>query len=102
MFYLDYVLSAFVRRFKMNDREVIVHFMTAMLYYDRAMKSHGTPTNPQELGCILDVVKIALFPHVSDQTIGEIGEEVLLMDKKLLDIMKRTVEYEGPQPEISQ
>jgi hypothetical protein len=24
------------------------------------------------------------------------------MDKKLLDIMKRTVEYEGPQPEISQ
>ena len=86
----------------MNDRETIVHFMTAMLYYDRAMKSQGTPTNPQELGCILDVAKIALFPHISDQAIEEIGEDVLLMDKKLLDIMKRTVEYEGPQPEILQ
>ena len=86
----------------MNDRETIVHIITAMLYYDRAMKSQGTPMTPQDLGCIVDVAKIALFPHVSDQTIGEIGEEVLLMDKKLLDIMKRTVEYEGPQPEISQ
>ena len=86
----------------MNDRETIVHIITAMLYYDRAMKSQGTPTNPQELGCILDIAKIALFPHISDQAIEEIGEDVLLMDKKLLDIMTRTVEYDGPQPEISQ
>lgn len=85
----------------MNDRETIVHIMTAMLYYDRAMKSQGTPTNPQELGCIVDVVKIALFPHVSDQTIEEIGAEVLLLDRKLTDIMKRTVEFGGPQQEIS-
>ena len=85
----------------MNDRETIVHIITAMLYYDRAMKSQGTPMTPQDLGCIVDVAKIALFPHVSDQTIEEIGADVLLMDKKLLDIMKRTVEYEGPQPEIS-
>ena len=85
----------------MNDRETIVHIITAMLYYDRAMKSQGTPTNPQDLGCIVDVAKIALFPHVSDQTIEEIGAEVLLMDKKLNEIMKRTVEFGGPQQEIS-
>lgn len=86
----------------MNDREVIVQTMTALLYYDRAMKSLGTPTNPEELGCLLNVVKIALFPHVSDQTVEEIGEQILFMDKKLIDIMQRTVEYGGPQPEISQ
>ena len=41
----DCVLSALARRLKMNDRETIVHIITAMLYYDRAMKSQGTPTN---------------------------------------------------------
>ena len=85
----------------MNDRETIVHIMTSLLYYDRAMKSQGTPTSPDELGCIVDVAKIAMFPHISDQTIQEIGQEVLLMDKKLTDIMKRTVEFGGPQQEIS-
>ena len=37
------VLSVFVRIFKMNDREVIVQTLTALLYYDRAMKGLGTP-----------------------------------------------------------
>ena len=86
----------------MNDREVIVQTLTALVYYDRAMKGLGTSVTRQELGVLFDVVKIALFPHVSDQTIGEISQQVLLMDKKLLDIMQRTVEYDGPQPEISQ
>jgi hypothetical protein len=86
----------------MNDREVIVQTLTALVYYDRAMKGLGTPITRQELGVLFDVVKIAVFPHVSDQTIGEISQQVLLMDKKLLDIMQRTVEYDGPQPEISQ
>ena len=72
-----------------------------MLYYDRAMKSQGTPMTPQDLGCIVDIAKIALFPHVSDEVIEEIGAEVLLMDKKLTDILKRTVEFGGPQQEIS-
>ncbi|MBT4327240.1 MAG: hypothetical protein HOD60_10115 [Candidatus Nitrosopelagicus sp.] len=85
----------------MNDRETIVHIITAMLYYDRAMKSQGTPMTPQDLGCIVDIAKIALFPHVSDEVIEEIGAEVLLMDKKLNEIMKRTVEFGGPQQEIS-
>ena len=86
----------------MNDREVIVQTLTALVYYDRAMKGLGTPATPEELGVLFNIVKIALFPHVSDQTIGEITQQVLLMDKKLLDIMTRTVEYDGPQPEISQ
>ena len=86
----------------MNDRETIVHIMTSLLYYDRAMKSQGTPTSPDELGCIVDVAKIAMFPRISDQTIEEIGQEVLLMDKKLIDIMQRISDYGGPQGEISQ
>ena len=86
----------------MNDREVIVQTLTALLYYARAMKGLGTPVTPQEVGCIFDIAKIALFPHVSDQTIGEISQQVLLVDKKMLDIMQRTVEYDGPQQEISQ
>ena len=65
------------------------------------MKSQGTPMTPQDLGCIVDIAKIALFPHVSDEVIEEIGAEVLLMDKKLNEIMKRTVEFGGPQQEIS-
>ena len=86
----------------MNDRETVVQIMTTILYFDRAMTSLGTPVTSDDLGCMLNVIKIALFPHVSDKTIEEIHKQVFLMDKKILDIMQKTMSFDGPQWEILQ
>lgn len=86
----------------MNDREIIVQTISTILYCAKAMGNQGTPLEEGESGCLMETFKIALFPHVSDDTIGEISKQVLLLDKKLIDVMQKTADYDGPQPEILQ
>ncbi len=86
----------------MNDREVIVQTTCTILYYARAMNNSGTPLEDGEVQCLMETFRIALYPHVSIDDFRETSTEVIRMDKKLMDIMKKVVDYDGPQPEIQQ
>jgi hypothetical protein len=50
----------------------------------------------------METFRIALYPHVSIDDFREISTEVIRMDKKLMDIMKKVADYDGPQQEIQE